>query len=88
MDRVRTRLLCLSGEIFIQTKKTILLTLGKSIIALDGKLHIEESGWLTPIRQEYPEIEADYLRLEPAKTDLIELGDKIFSPVCDNWLPG
>ena len=71
----------------VQTKKTILLTLGKSITALDGKLNIEESTWLTPIRQEYPEIEAEYLRLEPAKTGQIELGDKIFSPVCDKWLP-
>ena len=70
----------------IQTKKTILMTLGKNITALDGKLNIEESIWLTPIRKEYPEIEAEYLRLEPAKTGQIELENKIFEPVCGKWL--
>lgn len=70
----------------VQTKKSILLTLGKSITALDKKLHIEESSWLTQIRKEYPEIEAKFLKLEPTKSGQIELGDKILEPVCSSWL--
>ena len=62
------------------------MTLGKSMTMLDGKLNIEGSIWLTPIRKEYPGIEAEYLKLEPAKMGQIELEDKIFEPVCGRWL--
>jgi len=55
-------------------------------ILLDSKLNIEESTWFTPIRKEYPEIEAEYLRLEPAKTGQIELEDSIFRSACEKWL--
>ena len=44
----------------------ILMTLGKRVRTRDGILEIELNEWLQPIKNVYPELEAEYRRLEPA----------------------
>ena len=52
----------------IQTKKEILMALGNRITIKDGILKIEPNEWLVPIAKDYPELEKEYIRLEPSKT--------------------
>ena len=37
------------------------MALGKRVTILDSKLYLEPNEWLVPIRDEYPEIEKEYL---------------------------
>ena len=45
-----------------ETKKKILLSLGKSFTILDGKIEIEPNDWLVPIGQVYPALEEKYIK--------------------------
>lgn len=51
----------------LETKKAILMALGKNPIIKDGKLSITAHEWLQPISDGYKELENQYLRLEPRK---------------------
>ena len=55
------------GKTGLELKKEILLTLGKTPIIKDKILTIEPNEWLIPIKNDYPALEAKYLRLEPTK---------------------
>lgn len=50
----------------IQIKREIFNALGQNFWAKDGKLRIEANSWLVPIQNEYPNLEKEYLRLEPS----------------------
>ena len=54
----------------LQTKKEILNAIGQNPILKDGKLSIQANIWLQPIKEAYPVLEAEYLRLEPMKTTI------------------
>jgi len=56
-------------EVFINgdnaIKKEILMALGKRISIYNGKLSIEANEWFVPIKEDYPALEKEYLRLKP-----------------------
>ena len=51
----------------IETKKAILMALGKNPVIKDGKLTIIAHEWLQPISDGYKALENQYLRFEPTK---------------------
>ncbi|MCP4988576.1 MAG: recombinase family protein [Colwellia sp.] len=72
----------------MDTKKDILMALGQNPTIKDGKLHIEANEWLVPIINDYPELEEEYLRLEPLKVLDNKERTELFDPVRRMWLPG
>lgn len=49
----------------IQAKREIFTALGQNPTVKDGKLSIQAYEWLLPIAENYPDLEAEYLKLEP-----------------------
>jgi len=70
----------------LELKKEILMTLGQNPILVHGKLIIEPNEWLKPIRDEYPALEKEYLRLEPAKMAENEHKTELLGSVRTRWL--
>ncbi|MCJ7471987.1 MAG: hypothetical protein MUP02_04170 [Actinobacteria bacterium] len=67
-------------------KKEILMALSKRISIYNGKLSIEANEWLVPIKEDYPALEEEYLRLKPEK-DLVYSGvSSNLEPVRTRWL--
>ena len=69
----------------LELKKEILMALGKSAIIKDKKLYIEPNYWLVPIKNEYPVLEAEYLRLEPTKIPMNKTKTEALASVCTRW---
>jgi hypothetical protein len=67
-------------------KANILLSLGKSITILNGKLAIEPCDWLLPIKESYAELEAKYLRLKLPKNTDLSLENDVLVPIRKTWL--
>ncbi|MCP5004493.1 MAG: recombinase family protein [Planctomycetes bacterium] len=72
----------------MDTKKDILMALGQNPTIKDGKLYIEANEWLVPIINDYPELEEEYLRLEPLQVHGNKERTELFAPVRLAWLPG
>ena len=72
----------------LELKKEILLALGKTPIVKDKKLYIEPNEWLQPIKNGYPALEAEYLRLEPAKMPINKAKTEALTSVRAHWLGG
>ena len=72
----------------METKKDILMAIGKNPTIKDGKLHIESNEWLVPIKDVYPELEEEYLRLEPTQVLDTKERTELLTPVRTKWLPG
>ena len=72
----------------LELKKEILLALGKTPIIKDKKLYIEPNEWLQPIKNGYPALEAEYLRLEPAKMPINKAKTEALTSVRARWLRG
>lgn len=70
----------------LELKKEILLALGKTPIIKDKKLFIEPNEWLVPIKNEYLNLEAEYLRLEPTKIEQNKHKTEAFTSVRTRWL--
>ena len=71
-----------------QTKRDILAALGSKHIMLDGELFIEAHGWLKPIAENYPKIEADFLLARTkvsAKLSLNEAKNSALAPIINSW---
>jgi DNA invertase Pin-like site-specific DNA recombinase len=51
----------------LKKKREILMALGSNLTLKDGKLFIQANEWLQPIKEKYPALEAEYLKLEPTK---------------------
>jgi hypothetical protein len=49
----------------MDAKKDILMAIGQNPTIKDGILRIETNEWLVPIKDAYPELEEEFLRLEP-----------------------
>ncbi len=64
------------------------MALGQNQILKGGKLSIEASSWLVPIGEAYPEIEAEYIGLEPSETRMNKRKTEAFASVRTSWLPG
>ena len=75
------------GKAGLELKKEILLALGKTPIIKDQKLLIEPNEWFVPIKNNYPALEAEYLRLEPTKMPMNKAKTEALASVRAHWLP-
>ena len=69
----------------IQTKKEIFMALGSDSTLIDGKLNINASEWLQPIKRDYLDIEADYKRFGPMKNGLNKSKNEALGPIITRW---
>jgi len=69
-----------------KTKMNILRALGKNITIMDGKLSIEPFEWLVPIKEGYPDLEAEYLELKLSEIEDLSTEIDVFEPICKAWL--
>ncbi len=53
-----------------------------------GVLRVETNEWLVPIKDMYPKLEEDYLRLEPLQVLENKERTELLTPVRLAWLPG
>jgi site-specific DNA recombinase len=71
----------------LQTRKEILMAIGKNQIISDGKLSIEVYDWLKPIGENYPKLEKEYLkRLEPTENGDSKANNQAKETVRTGWL--
>ena len=76
------------GKEGLELKKEILLALGKTPVMTDKKLFIEPNEWLVEIKNDYPELEKQYLGLELDKTLTTKAKTEAFTSVRAQWLRG
>lgn len=69
----------------LQTKKEILMTLGQNPTIKDGKLLIRANNWLQPIKDSYPALEREYLRLELSKKCSTKAKTEALTSVYTQW---
>jgi len=74
------------GKTGLELKKEILMALGKTPIIKDEKLFIEPNEWFVPIKNEYPALQAEYLRLEPAEMLINKAKTEALASVNARWL--
>ena len=74
------------GKAGLELKKEILMTLGKTPIIKDKRLIIEPNEWFAPIKNGYPALEAEYLRLEPTKMPINKAKTEALTSVRAHWL--
>ena len=72
----------------MDAKKDILMAIGQNPTIKDGILRIETNEWLVPIKDTYPKLEEDYLRLEPSQVLENKERTELFDPVRLMWLLG
>ena len=72
----------------MDTKKDILMAIGQNPTIKDGILRIETNEWLVPIKDAYPELEEEFLRLEPLQVLENKERTERFGPVRLMWLLG
>ena len=70
----------------LELKREILMTLGENLIIKNKKLYIEPNEWLQPIKNCYPALEKEYLRLEPIKLPLNKRKTEAIASVRSRWL--
>lgn len=70
----------------LEPKKEILMALGKNPIMTGETLVIEPNEWLIPIKNEYPALETEYLRLEPSKMPMNKTKTEALASVRTRWL--
>ncbi|MHB8256616.1 MAG: recombinase family protein [Acidiferrobacterales bacterium] len=68
-----------------EEKKEILVALGQNQTIKDKKLSIEASDWLVPIGKKYPELEAEYKRLELTKNPLTATQKEVLASIRLRW---
>ncbi len=68
-----------------RTKKEILMTLGQNPTMKDGRLSFQACKWLEPIKQGYPALEKEYLRLELNKKPLNKAKTEALTSVLTHW---
>ncbi len=74
------------GKEGLELKKEILMTLGKTPIIKDNKLIIEPDEWFIPIKNSYPALMAEYIRLEPTKIPMDKTKTEALASVRTRWL--
>jgi DNA invertase Pin-like site-specific DNA recombinase len=74
------------GRAGLELKKEILMAIGKTPIINDQILTIEPNEWLIPIKNEYPALEKEYLRLEPTKMPMNKAKTEALASVRARWL--
>ena len=84
----RSKFITAKGKEGLELKKEILLALGKTPVMTDKKLFIEPNEWLVEIKNDYPELEKQYLGLELDKTLTTKAKTEAFTSVRAQWLRG
>lgn len=69
----------------LEQKKEILVALGQNPTITDKKLSIEGSDWLVPIGEKYPELEAEYERLELTREPITAMQKEALSSLRLRW---
>ena len=69
----------------MDAKKDILMAIGQNPTIKDGILRIETNEWLVPIKDTYPKLEEDYLRLEPLQVLENKERTALLTPVRQVW---
>lgn len=69
----------------LEQKKEILIALGQNQTITDRKLSIEASDWLVPIAEKYPELRAEYERLELTQNPLTAIQKEALSSLRLQW---
>lgn len=64
------------------------MAIGQNPTIKDGVLRIETNEWLVPIKDTYPKLEEDYLRLEPLQVLENKERTERLDPVRRMWLLG
>jgi len=82
----RKAFLMAKGKEGLERKKEILLALGKTPIIRDGLLSIEPNEWFVPIKNDYPPLAMEYLRLEPQKMPMNKAKTEALASVRARWL--
>ena len=72
----------------LELKKEIMMALGQNAIIKRKKLIIEPNEWFQPIKNGYPVLEAEYLRLEPTKLPLNKAKTEALASVRARWRRG
>jgi hypothetical protein len=62
------------------------LGLGQNPIIKDGKLFIQASEWLQPIKNDYKELEKEFIRLEPNNLPINKAKTEALASVRTRWL--
>ncbi len=70
----------------LELKKEILLALGKTPIIKNEILTIETNDWLVPIKNNYPELEKEYIGLELNKKPITSAQTEALSTIRTHWL--
>jgi len=82
----RKAFLMAKGKEGLELKKEILLALGKIPIIKDEKLLIEPNKWFVPIKNSYPALEKEYLRLELDEKPYTSAQTESLSSIRAHWL--
>ena len=82
----RKEFITAKGKEGLERKKEILMALGKTPTMQGEKLVIEPNEWFVPIENEYPALEAEYLRLEPNKMPMNTERIEVLASVRTHWL--
>lgn len=70
----------------LNTKRTILMTLGENFLLKDKKLTLQQSAWLIPIEKNYPTIESEYLRRVGTNQKASpKVKEEALASVSENW---
>ena len=69
----------------LQTKRQILMTLGENLVLKDNRLQITPNAWLIPLKEAYPGIEADYLRVRTDKKATSEVKQAAMNEIMESW---
>jgi len=64
------------------------MAIGQNPTIKDSILRIETNEWLVPIKDTYPKLEEDCLRLEPLQVLENKERTELLDPVRRNWLLG
>jgi hypothetical protein len=69
----------------LEAKREILTALGENPLLNDGKLSIYGYEWLQPIKNGYPELEAEFEALELTKTPINSVRNEALTSIRTRW---
>jgi hypothetical protein len=69
----------------LDEKREILTALGQNFSVKDKEVHITANEWFVPIEKAYPELEAEFKRVELDKTLTVSMRSEYFSQLILSW---
>ena len=70
----------------VRTKKEIFTAMGQNYIIEHGKLKLELNKWFAPIKNFYPELEHNFVGLEPRKNEITKQKNDALEEIKADWL--